>query len=55
MKKKKKRKKILIARDPTYGKTQGRAGPHLTKKDKLRNRKSKDAKRKLRKELNDQD
>lgn len=37
--------KMIIGRDPFCGKTQGRAGPHLTWKNKIKDRKSKIGKR----------
>lgn len=39
-----------LGRDPTYGRTQGRAGAHLNWKDKLRNRNSKIARRQRQRE-----
>lgn len=47
----KKNKTNLVGRDPTHGKTQGRAGPHKTKKDKLKDRKSKETQKYWKKEL----
>lgn len=42
----------LVGRDPFCGKTQGRAGVHLSRKNKLNNRKSKHARRELDTQLN---
>lgn len=52
MRSKKNAKKILdlLGRDPTCGRVQGRAGAHLTLKDKLRNRNSKWSRRQIKRE-----
>ena len=44
----------MVGRDPTCGRTQGKSGPHLTWKDKLKNRNSKLARKHKRKELNEE-
>ena len=51
MKRKKKIKAKLIGRDPTFGFTTFKTGAILTPKDKLRNRNTKLAKRKVKKDL----
>lgn len=43
--------KKLLGRDPTHGKVSFRTGDILTRKDKLKNRKSKWAKNFLRKQI----
>ena len=49
----KKKPKPILGRDPTCGRTLARAGPHLSFKNKLKDRKSKLAKNEKRKLLED--
>lgn len=43
--------KKTLGRDPTWGRTLSRNGPHLSFKNKLKNRKSKLARKEKRKQL----
>jgi len=52
--KKKYNKLDLVGRDHTKGMTSFKTGAILTKKDKKKNRKTKEAKREIRKALNDE-